>query len=32
MPLTPAPWGDSFGMLNDKFGTAWMVNITGAKA
>lgn len=27
MPLEPAPWGDSFGMLTDRFGTAWMVNI-----
>lgn len=27
--LEKAPWGDSFGMLTDKFGTAWMVNITG---
>ena len=31
MPLEKAPWGDSFGMLTDKFGIAWMVNITGAK-
>lgn len=30
MPLEKAPWGDSFGMLADKFGTPWMVNITGA--
>jgi PhnB protein len=30
MPLAKAPWGDSFGMLTDKFGTPWMVNITGA--
>jgi PhnB protein len=29
-PLEKAPWGDSFGMLTDKFGTSWMVNITGA--
>ena len=29
MPLDKAPWGDSFGMLTDKFGTAWMVNISG---
>lgn len=29
MPLTPAPWGDSFGQLTDKFGVAWMVNISG---
>ncbi|MDJ0378219.1 VOC family protein [Cryobacterium sp. PH31-L1] len=30
MPLSRAPWGDSFGMLVDKFGTNWMVNIAGA--
>ena len=29
-PLEPAPWGDEFGMLTDRFGIAWMVNITGA--
>jgi PhnB protein len=28
MPLSKAPWGDEFGMLNDKFGIPWMVNIT----
>jgi PhnB protein len=27
MPLEKAPWGDSFGMLTDKFGVSWMVNI-----
>lgn len=27
-PLTTAPWGDTFGMLTDRFGTAWMVNIS----
>jgi PhnB protein len=32
MPLEPAPWGDSFGMLTDRFGIAWMVNIAGAAA
>jgi PhnB protein len=32
MPLDKSPWGDTFGMLTDKFGTAWMVNITAAKA
>jgi PhnB protein len=32
MPLTPAPWGDSFGMLKDKFGVSWLVNISGAGA
>lgn len=29
MPLEKAPWGDTFGMLTDKFGINWMVNITG---
>lgn len=30
-PLTAAPWGDTFGMLDDKFGISWLVNITGKK-
>jgi PhnB protein len=30
-PLTKAPWGDSFGMLIDAFGTQWMVNIAPAQ-
>ena len=30
-PLTQAPWGDTFGMLNDKFGITWLVNIAGKK-
>lgn len=30
--LEQAPWGDSFGMITDKFGIDWMVNITGPKA
>jgi PhnB protein len=30
MPLEKAPWGDSFGMLTDKFGVPWMVNIAGS--
>lgn len=29
-PLTEAPWGDSFGMVTDRFGILWMVNIGGA--
>lgn len=29
MPLEKAPWGDTFGMCTDKFGTPWMVNIAG---
>ena len=28
-PLQQAPWGDSFGMLTDKFGVGWMVGIAG---
>lgn len=31
-PLTKAPWGDQFGMLTDRFGTSWLVNISGAAA
>lgn len=31
MPLEQAPWGDSFGMLEDKFGVNWMVNISGGQ-
>jgi PhnB protein len=30
-PLEKAPWGDIFGMLTDKFGIEWLVNITGEK-
>ena len=29
VPLEKAPWGDTFGMLTDKFGVAWLVNIAG---
>jgi len=28
-PLEVAPWGDAFGMLVDRFGIAWLVNIAG---
>lgn len=31
MPLEAAPWGDKFGMLTDRFGIAWMVNIAGSE-
>jgi PhnB protein len=31
-PLEQAPWGDSFGMVTDRFGIRWMVNITQPKA
>ena len=30
--LTKAPWGDSFGMLTDRFGVAWLVNIAGGES
>lgn len=29
MPLAKQMWGDEFGMLKDKFGVEWMVNIAG---
>jgi PhnB protein len=29
MPLDRAPWGDQFGMCQDRYGTSWMVNISG---
>ena len=32
MPLDKAPWGDMFGMLVDKFGVSWLVNITAQKS
>jgi PhnB protein len=28
-PFEKAPWGDTFGQLNDKFGVSWMVNVAG---
>jgi PhnB protein len=31
-PLAKAPWGDTFGMLTDKFGIPWMVNVAGPRA
>lgn len=31
MPLEKAPWGDTFGMLTDKFGINWMVNVSDPK-
>ena len=30
VPLEQAPWGDAFGMLVDRFGVAWLVNISAA--
>ena len=32
MPINKAPWGDTFGMLKDKFGVSWLVNIAGTPA
>ena len=29
MPFEQAPWGDTFGMCVDRFGTSWMVNASG---
>ena len=29
-PLEKASWGDSFGMLKDRFGFTWLVNIAGS--
>jgi PhnB protein len=29
VPFEKAPWGDTFGMCVDRFGTSWMVNATG---
>jgi PhnB protein len=31
MPLEKQAWGDEFGLLTDRFGVNWMVNITQAK-
>ena len=29
-PLEVAPWGDAFGMVTDRFGVTWLLNISGA--
>jgi PhnB protein len=29
-PLEKAPWGDTFGMLRDRFGISWLVNVSQA--
>jgi PhnB protein len=29
VPLSQAPWGDSFGEFKDRFGVRWLVNIAG---
>jgi PhnB protein len=28
-PFEKAPWGDMFGMCVDRFGTSWLVNVSG---
>jgi PhnB protein len=30
VPFEPAPWGDTFGMCVDRFGTSWLVNAAGS--
>lgn len=32
LPLDQAPWGDWFGMVQDRFGVSWVVNIGGTGA
>jgi PhnB protein len=32
LPLEKAPWGDKFGMVTDKYGIQWMVNVAGQQA
>lgn len=27
LPIGPASWSAAFGMLTDKFGTAWMITV-----
>ena len=31
MPLELAPWGDTFGMVTDRYGVQWLVNIAGPR-
>jgi PhnB protein len=31
MPLEKQFWGDTFGMLTDKYGIEWMINVNAAK-
>ena len=31
MPLEKAAWGDTFGMVRDRFGISWLVNISNAQ-
>jgi PhnB protein len=32
MPLEKQMWGDEFGMVTDRFGTPWMVNVAAPQA
>ncbi len=32
MPLEKQAWGDEFGMVTDKFGVPWLMNISQARA
>ena len=32
VPMEKAPWGDIFGMCTDRFGVAWLVNVSGGQA
>ena len=32
VPFEKAPWGDTFGMCIDRFGTSWLVNASGQPA
>jgi PhnB protein len=32
MPLEKQMWGDEFGMVTDRFGTPWMVNVSAPQA
>lgn len=32
MPLEQQMWGDTYGMVTDRFGVSWMVNIAGSQA
>lgn len=31
VPFAKAPWGDTFGMVTDKFGVEWMVNVVAPR-
>ena len=32
VPMERAPWGDVFGMCNDRFGVSWLVNVNAGQA